>query len=915
MDIERYARVKTLFGVLCDLPEGEREAHIAASGEGADVIAQVRVLLEREQMTTRHLERPIVGMLGEIAGDECEPGDVLGAWTLARRIGHGGMGSVFLARRSDGHFDQTAAIKVLRGLPSEEALDYLARERQILARLTHPNIARLLDGGATPKGQPYLVMDYIDGMPIDDYCVQHQLTPDAILRLLVNVCEAVGFAHQRLIVHCDLKPSNILVDAEGRPQLLDFGIARLLKQGSDSAPAEPSRAFTPGYASPEQREGGSVSTAADVYGIGRMMIDLLGDKTDGDETAARDPSRIAERELAAIATKATAKDPAQRYATVDALAQDIQRYLTHQPLQALPSTSAYRTSKFLQRRWPWVATAAAFLLVVAGFTLRVVADRDRAEQAEQVALKERDRAVQAQESARRISQFLTSMLEAAHPDAGSGEVPTSKLVEQALARIDTELDGQPAAQSELYATLAGVQYVLGNMAAARTHFDRAVSIQRTLDEPLRLAGLLTRRALFLKAAFGKPEALVDAREVFALTEHRVAADSVAMAEALDLLGTVLYEDQHFEEAEPLLLRALAIQTAINPTADGTLGVLESLGLYSQAKADYPKAIEYFQRELKIRTDRDGADHLNTLTVQESLGAAYGLARQFDLAEKALRASLDGHLKIGEGDSADMAWRYSQLGRVVDNSGRSRDSVPLYREALRIGLKKIGVESVGYGVLLNNFAVANRRIGNYADAEQAYSQALPILQSHWKSDDKFLNRIRNDYGVLLMLEGKLDAAHALILAGYQARLKFLGPEATDTLVSEAAMAEWERRSGQVDQAWARVTRIATPAEKLEGMERAEYLHQAALARYRHGEEAAALVDLQAAEQKVRDTLGDKEPRTWLAMLDRADLLVSAGTAESRKEGAALAQQILAKVDTALMPESALHAQVVRLAAAK
>jgi tetratricopeptide (TPR) repeat protein len=915
LDIERYARVKTLFGNLCDLPEQEREAHLAGSGEDADVIAQVRVLLAREQMTTRHIERPIVGMLGEIAGDECEPGDVLGAWTLARRIGHGGMGSVFLARRSDGHFEQTAAIKVLRGLPSADALEHLARERQILARLTHPNIARLLDGGATPNGQPYLVLDYVDGMPIDDYCTQNQLAPDAILRLLANVCAAVGFAHQRLIVHCDLKPSNILVDSQGRPQLLDFGIARLLQHGSDSAPAESTRAFTPGYASPEQREGGSVSTAADVYGIGRMMIDLLGRSTSTDEKMAREPARIADRELAAIATKATADDPARRYATVDALEQDIQRHLTHQPLQAMPSTAAYRTRKFLRRRWPWVATAAAFLLVVAGFTLRVVADRDRAEQAEHVALKERDRAVQAQESARRISQFLTSMLEASHPDAGSGEVPTSKLVEQALARIDTELDGQPAAQAELYGTLAGVQKVLGNMADARTHFDRAIAIQRTLDDPLRLADLLTRRSLLLKAAFGKPEALVDAREVFALTEHRVAPDSAAMADALDTLGTVLYENEKFDEAEPLLLRALAIQTAIDPQGDGTVGQVESLGLFYQLRPDYPRSIEYFQRELAIRTARDGADHLDTLSVQESLGATYGLARQFDLAEKALRSSLDGHIKHGEGDSAEMAWRYSQLGRVVDNAGRSRDALPLYREAVRIGHQKIGVESVGYGVLLNNFAVASRRVGSYADAERAYAQAVPILQSHWTAENKSLNRIRTDYGTLLMLEGKLEAAHATILAAYEARVKILGAEATDTTVSETAMAEWERRSGQVEQAWARVQRISGQAEKLEGTERAEYLHQAALARYRHGERAAALLDLQAAEQKMRDTLGDKEPRTWLAMLDRADLLVAAGTPESRLEGAALAREILAKVDNALMPESALLAQIKRLAAAR
>lgn len=306
MDPERLARIKALFGTVADLSRAQRDAHFAQLTDDADLIDAVRALLDNDQRTTQHLGRHILGLPDDIAGEECAPGDVLGAWTLVQRIGHGGMGSVFLARRSDGHFEQTAAVKLLRGVPSSEALAYLARERQILAQLNHPHIARLLDGGATPRGQPYLVIDYVDGVPVDEYCARHALPPRAILHLMRDVCAAVGFAHQRLIVHCDIKPSNILVDANGRPVLLDFGIAQLLQHdGGAAAQADASaRAFTPGYASPEQRDGGSVSTAADIYGIGRTLQTLLGG------LAGEHRPRLRDAELAAITARATAADPA-----------------------------------------------------------------------------------------------------------------------------------------------------------------------------------------------------------------------------------------------------------------------------------------------------------------------------------------------------------------------------------------------------------------------------------------------------------------------------------------------------------------------------------------------------------------------------------------------------------------------------
>ena len=906
MQAERYAQVKALFGAVADLEPAQREAHFAQVD--ADVVAEVRALLGNERQTTLHVGRPILGMLDEIAGDEGEPGDVLGAWTLVRRIGHGGMGSVFLARRSDGHFEHTAAIKLLRGVPSAEALAYLARERQILARLNHPHIARLLDGGATPAGQPYLVIDYVDGVPIDEHCARRALAPAAILRLMADVCAAVSFAHQRLIVHCDIKPSNILVDAQGRPVLLDFGIAQLLQHDEGATAAagpEAVRAFTPDYASPEQRVGGTISTTADVYGIGRTVQTLLAGS--GDAAARR-----RDDELDAIVARATAADPSRRYAGVDALAQDIARYLAREPVQAMGAQAPYLARKFLQRNRAWIVTALVFLAVIAGFTLRVVADRDRAEQAERVALAERDRAVQAQQTARQISAFLTSVLNAAHPDAGSGEVPTSKLVEQALTRIDTELAGQPAVQAELYATLAGVERLLGNNDLSRATFDRAVALERQLDRPLQLAAVLQQRAQLLKAAFDRPPALADVREAYALVSARAAADSPELANAALQLGVVLSEDGQYAEAEPLLLHVLQIHEAADPRSDGTIEAMDMLAVHFRAKQDYATAIDYFRRELALRADVHGNDNVDYYTNLEGLGMAYSQARRLDEAEQALRTSLEGLRRLDPGDSAEMAWRYNQFGRLLNNAGRSGEALPLFHQALAMAEKKIGKDSISYAVMLNNLAVTQRRLGDYAAAERSYAQAVPVFRKTWPAKDRVLCRALADYGTLLVRIGKPDAAREPLLASWRNRVAAQGEEAEDTTLSLIALAELERRSGHPERAAERL-QAASAAPRLAGVDRSEYLREHAYVLLHRGDRAAALAEFTAAENAVRETLGDTDPRTWLARLDRAEVL--AADPATRRAGAALAAQIRDNVHAVLVAGSPLMAQIERIAAAR
>ena len=345
MTPERFATVKSCFAAVSELPPAARAGKLRELTSESEVIAEVLALCDAGTGTTR-LSSSIGAALASVAHRPPMPGDTLGVWRIEREIGQGGMGSVFLAERNDGHFRQRAAVKLLRGIPHAETLVLFTRERQLLATLTHPNIGRLLDGGATPQGQPYLVMEYVEGSHIDEHCRRGRLGVRAVLVLFLPVCNAVASAHRQLVIHCDLKPSNLLVDGHGRPVLLDFGIARLAgRVEADNAAGAFPPAWTPRYASPEQRARGAVSTASDIYSLGVLLGELLEEAGDRRRTSA-----LRLRELAAIVGRATREDPAERYATVDALTEDIRSFLDQRPVGLQQEAASARQYALLDAR-------------------------------------------------------------------------------------------------------------------------------------------------------------------------------------------------------------------------------------------------------------------------------------------------------------------------------------------------------------------------------------------------------------------------------------------------------------------------------------------------------------------------------------------------------------------------------------
>lgn len=372
-DVERDALA--LFDAALDLAAPEREAWLAQHcAANAALHARVLALLRADAAS---------GLLGVETGPAAEPPAQIGPYRLEELIGSGGMGSVYKASRNDGLFEQTVAIKFVRPLGGRIAVEALVdAERRTLARLEHPGIARILDGGRTGQGLHYLVMEYVEGLAIDAHMARHALDARARVALLRDVCAAVADAHRKLVLHCDLKPANVLVDDSGRARLIDFGIARLRGVIDPALP----HGFTRGYASPQRLAGEAPTVADDVYALGVMLAELLGGQRPEDATALQ-PTGLLDAELAAVARRACAAAPAERYASAEALADELQRWLDKRPVQAVPPHWRYRAAKLLQRH-PWRVAAGAGALagllialsLIATLYLRADAARREAEQ-------------------------------------------------------------------------------------------------------------------------------------------------------------------------------------------------------------------------------------------------------------------------------------------------------------------------------------------------------------------------------------------------------------------------------------------------------------------------------------------------------------------------------------------------------
>lgn len=647
----------------------------------------------------------------------------IGPYRLVECVGLGGMGEVYRAERSDGAFRQTVAVKLLRAdLRTPELLDRFRLERQLHADLAHPNIARLLDGGSDSGGRPFLVMEYIDGTPITEYCREHRLTLDARVTLFRTVCAAVQEAHRRLVVHCDLKPSNILVTSKGEVKLLDFGIAQVLGteagstalQKDGTRPDGDSRRLSIAYASPELVRGERATVSADVYSLGIVLRELLtGDRT----AAARDLRRASvPADLAAVVEKAVQEVPANRYPSVEALHEDLRRWQERFPVHARPRSWRYRTGLFLRRNAAAVATlstAGIALLILLGinWSLLIEARAARDAEADSAAI-----AVSEAEAARTISEFLRAVLGSVDPATARGR-DTSLVVamlDQAGQRLERGAGLTQPALASLHVTIGSAYRSLAAYDDAERHLATGLAIARRHGE-----------------------------------------DDEAIADAASALGTLFLDTDRQEAARKLFRESIERRSRLDPEHPG-LG--SSWRHLAHLERDLGNALAAEDSCLEaIRRDRAAGRRDELVTDLLEYGVLLTATDRASQAIDVLREALDMATAEFGGRHPSVARAHYNLAWAHRRAGRPTDAFAEYEIALRLHRELLHPTHPDIASTLNNMAGALEEMGRLAEAEPMYRSAIEQLRSTLGKRHVDVATAENNLAGVLRATGRLDEA--------------------------------------------------------------------------------------------------------------------------------------------------------------
>ncbi|HQV32445.1 MAG TPA: tetratricopeptide repeat protein, partial [Calditrichia bacterium] len=773
MTPEQYQRVKEIFDALVDLPAPEWPARLEQLCPDDPVVKEnaLEMLRADSQAEGSFLESsPLLAFEAQAS----MIGKRVGAYQIEDQLGSGGMGAVFLASRADAQFQKQVALKIIKkGMDTEEILRRFRSERQILARLDHPHIARLLDGGITEDGVPYFVMEYVEGMPIDAYCDHHKLSLEKRLAIFRKVCNAVQFAHQNLVVHRDIKPGNILVDAEGNPRLLDFGIAKLLNpDDSDlSVPLTEThmRLMTPEYASPEQVRGERISTASDVYSLGVLLYQLLcgsypyslksrrpgeleriicespprrpssrilrsPDSAPGDESedwreiAARrslKPEQLRKHlsgDLDNIILMALRKEPNRRYVSVEQFSEDLRRYLRKLPIQARQDTARYRIRKFVRRnRVPVFAGVLILLSLIGGIIGTAWQAR--------VAAAERDRARLEAQKAEEVSKFLTSLFAASDPrDTAPDSLTARQILEEGARKISTELAGQPELVADLNLVIGQVYSNLGDFEAAARHVTSVLDWQRE-QAPGGSVGVAMGIQVManIQAKKGDYEtAEKSLRESLAMFRRLLPQNDLHIANNLTNLAGLLLEKGDYEEAIALHRQALAIREAQDkPDLADISESLNDLALALKSQGEYPEAEQLYRRALEIREKEYGPDHFFVGQTAHNLGALLQVTGNYEEAEQQYRRGLSISERTLGKDHPDLAVDYNSLAIFFYINGNYEEAAKFFGKALAIWGPTLGEKHPHFATGTNNLGLTLMNLGRIEESREYLEKAMKL----------------------------------------------------------------------------------------------------------------------------------------------------------------------------------------------
>jgi non-specific serine/threonine protein kinase/serine/threonine-protein kinase len=745
----------------------------------------------------KHLNDPDVGATLSTAPTRAAATVVIGPYTLRERIGEGGMGEVWLAEQKEPVRRRVALKLIKAGMDTAEVVARFETERQALALMDHPCIAKVFDGGSTADGRPYFVMEYVAGMPITAYCDKHKLNTQQRLELFIRVCEGVQHAHQKAIIHRDLKPSNILVsevDGKPLPRIIDFGVAKATAQRLTEHSMYTQVGAVVGtleYMSPEQADsrGKDVDTRTDVYSLGVVLYELLVGalplemrklaydqalqvlreqdaqrpstklRTLGEQSKLAAQNRntdlpVLERQLRgdadAITLKAVEKDRARRYATPLELAADIERYLRHEPVQAHAAGAMYRAGKYVRRHRLGVAMAAAGLLLLIGFAVIQAVELRRIR-------RERDRAD-------RITTFMKEMFQVSDPSEARGNSITAReVLDKASQQIDKGLTQDPQAQAQLMRVMADVYDGLGLFSRAQPLYQGAVELQRRVLGPRNPSTLASMSALAncMARAGHYADAEKLARETLAMQNQVLGAQDRDTAQSMTTLAYALSQEGHYDEAEQMYRKAIDLDRRVfGPEHRSTLHAMEGLGWTLDHVGRDGEAESLCREAFEIERRTLGPDHPETLTSMSSLAMILVDERKLAEAEKLYAEALAIQRRVLGPEHPETLRLMTNLGNCFYREGRYAEMEKLERDTLAIQQRVLGPEHSLTLRSMNNLGLALENEGRVAEAEQEYRQTYEIERRTLDPEHSLtLNTLQLEAGALSR-EGRYEEAKKL-----------------------------------------------------------------------------------------------------------------------------------------------------------
>ncbi len=830
---EQWPKIKEIVGAALEREPNERDAFLdQACSQNGELRAEVESLLAAHADADGLSAHPWATTVPEATESK-----TIGPYRLVRELGVGGMGQVWLAEQTE-PVRRPVALKLIKaGMYDPAMVQRFQGERQSLASMDHPAIAKVFDAGATPTGQPYFVMEYVAGLPITDYCDHQKLGIPERLKLFIQVCEGVQHAHQKAIIHRDLKPSNILVvevDGKAMPRIIDFGLAK-----ATAAPAQTLftqvGAFlgTPGYMSPEQAdpEVRDVDTRTDVYSLGVILYELLTGFLPFDRTAWKkqrleevlrqlretDPPRPSTRvstnrdtstaraearsteprqlvtllrgDLDWITLKALEKDRERRYGTPSELGADVERYLENRPIEARPASTAYRVRKYVRRHAVGVGVGLGAVALLMAFAVTQAVELRRI-------TRERDRAD-------RITGFMTDMFKVSDPSEARGNSITAhEILDRSSKQIDTGLARDPELQAQMMDVMGEVYGNLGLYGRAQVLLTQAVAIRRRLlgaSHPQTLSSMddlgwtLNREGRYTEAEKLQRETLAARRRVLG-PEHPDTLRSMT-----NLAGTLTLEG-HYPEAENLQRETLDIQRRIlGAEHPEVLRSMSSLANTASREGHYAEA-EKLQREtLDIQRRVLGTEHPDTLRSMSNLGNTLAREGRYAEAEKLQQESLDLHQHILGPEHADTLAAMTDLAVSVKRQGRYPGAEKLERQALDIQRRVLGPEHPSTLMTMNNLSNTLNLEGRYADAEKLLRTTLDIKRRVLGPEHPETLRSMVNLATSMMHEGHYADAEKLERETLDIRRRVLGPDHPDTALSMYNLAIVEERAGKREEA--------------------------------------------------------------------------------------------------------------------